>query len=79
MEAHWRPTSAQSCYFFPFFFGAGSSVLGFPPLGLSVFHQSGPLWSLGWHTGYDYVVPSGTDILATYNGTITSAGWAGAW
>ncbi|HEY3514539.1 MAG TPA: peptidoglycan DD-metalloendopeptidase family protein [Kribbella sp.] len=45
----------------------------------AVFHQSGALWSLGWHTGYDYVVPVGTDVLATYNGTVTSAGWGGAY
>jgi murein DD-endopeptidase MepM/ murein hydrolase activator NlpD len=45
----------------------------------AVFHQSGPLWSLGWHTGYDYVVPSGTDVLATYAGTVKSAAWGGAY
>ncbi|MFI5736181.1 peptidoglycan DD-metalloendopeptidase family protein [Kribbella sp. NPDC051587] len=45
----------------------------------AVFHQAGPLWSLGWHTGYDYVVPTGTDVLATYNGTVKSAGWGGAY
>ncbi len=43
----------------------------------AVFGQRGELWSSGYHTGYDYVVPVGTQILAASTGRVTQAAWAG--
>ncbi|NBU31981.1 MAG: M23 family metallopeptidase [Actinobacteria bacterium] len=43
------------------------------------FGQRGGIWSTGWHTGLDFVVPSGTPVRAAAGGTIINAGWAGAY
>lgn len=43
------------------------------------FGQRGWIWSTGWHTGLDFVVPNGTVIRAAASGTIINAGWAGAY
>ncbi|NEY35300.1 peptidoglycan DD-metalloendopeptidase family protein [Streptomyces sp. PRKS01-65] len=45
----------------------------------STFGQAGPYWSSGHHTGLDFAAPTGTLIKAVHSGTITSAGWAGAY
>ena len=42
------------------------------------FGQCSALWSR-CHTGLDMAAPEGTPILAVANGTITAAGWAGAY
>lgn len=44
----------------------------------SGFGQSDSLWSQ-LHTGQDFTAPTGTPVAAVGNGTITSAGWAGAY
>jgi murein DD-endopeptidase MepM/ murein hydrolase activator NlpD len=41
------------------------------------FGQRGYMWSSGWHTGIDFVVPTGTPVRAAVPGTIIHAGWAG--
>ncbi|WP_394432727.1 M23 family metallopeptidase [Streptomyces sp. SGAir0957] len=43
------------------------------------FGQPGSLWSSGYHTGLDFAAPTGTPIYAIHGGTITEAGWAGAY
>jgi len=43
------------------------------------FGQRGGIWSTGWHTGLDFVVPTGTAVRAAASGTIINAGWAGAY
>ncbi|MFC1404814.1 MULTISPECIES: M23 family metallopeptidase [Streptacidiphilus] len=44
----------------------------------SGFGQSDSLWSQ-LHTGQDFTAPTGTPVVAVGGGTITSAGWAGAY
>ncbi|MGW0992528.1 M23 family metallopeptidase [Streptomyces sp. NPDC002520] len=43
------------------------------------FGQPGSMWSSGYHTGLDFAAPTGTLIKAVHGGTITEAGWAGAY
>ncbi|WP_428950992.1 M23 family metallopeptidase [Streptomyces sp. cg35] len=43
------------------------------------YHQSGSMWSSGYHTGTDFVVPTGTSIKAVGAGTVVSAGLDGAY
>ncbi|GAA2222137.1 M23 family metallopeptidase [Streptomyces nogalater] len=45
----------------------------------SMFGQAGSMWSSGHHTGLDFAAPTGTLIKAVHSGTITEAGWAGAY
>ncbi|MET9253870.1 M23 family metallopeptidase [Streptomyces sp. NPDC003717] len=45
----------------------------------STFGQAGAYWSSGHHTGLDFAAPTGTLLKAVHGGTITSAGWAGAY
>ncbi|MEW2161775.1 LysM peptidoglycan-binding domain-containing M23 family metallopeptidase [Streptomyces sp. NPDC007084] len=40
---------------------------------------AGSMWSSGYHTGTDFVVPTGTTIKAIAAGTVVSAGWGGAY
>jgi murein DD-endopeptidase MepM/ murein hydrolase activator NlpD len=42
------------------------------------FGQAGDLWSAD-HTGQDFAAPTGTPVKAIHGGTITEAGWAGAY
>ncbi|NUS81523.1 MAG: M23 family metallopeptidase [Streptomyces sp.] len=42
------------------------------------FGQAGNMWSAD-HTGQDFAAPTGTPVKALHGGTITSAGWAGAY
>lgn len=37
------------------------------------------MWSSGYHTGVDFVVPTGTTIKSIAAGTVVSAGWGGAY
>jgi murein DD-endopeptidase MepM/ murein hydrolase activator NlpD len=39
------------------------------------YKQLGSRWSRGYHTGLDYAVPIGTDVLAIADGTIINANW----
>ncbi|MFJ8954263.1 MULTISPECIES: M23 family metallopeptidase [unclassified Streptomyces] len=43
------------------------------------FGQPGSMWSSGYHTGLDFAASTGTPIRAIHGGTITEAGWAGAY
>ncbi|MFI9569672.1 M23 family metallopeptidase [Streptomyces rishiriensis] len=43
------------------------------------YHQAGSMWSSGYHTGVDFVVPTGTTLKAVGAGTVVSAGWGGAY
>ncbi|MEW2549633.1 M23 family metallopeptidase [Streptomyces sp. NPDC047002] len=43
------------------------------------FGDPGPMWSSGYHTGLDFAAPTGTPVKAVHGGTVTSAGWAGAY
>ncbi|MEU3829688.1 M23 family metallopeptidase, partial [Streptomyces sp. NPDC029080] len=43
------------------------------------YHVSGSMWSSGYHTGVDFVVPTGTPLKAVAAGTVVSAGWGGAY
>ena len=43
------------------------------------YHQAGSMWSSGYHTGVDFVVPTGTALKAVGEGTVVSAGWGGAY
>lgn len=45
----------------------------------TAYHASGSMWSSGYHTGTDFVVPTGTAIKAVGPGTVVSAGWDGAY
>ncbi len=45
----------------------------------SRFGDAGAMWSSGYHTGLDFAAPTGTLIKAIHSGTITEAGWAGAY
>ncbi|MFF4136676.1 peptidoglycan DD-metalloendopeptidase family protein [Streptomyces mirabilis] len=40
---------------------------------------AGGMWSSGYHTGVDFVVPTGTTVKAVAAGTVVSAGWGGAY
>ncbi|WP_210588455.1 LysM peptidoglycan-binding domain-containing M23 family metallopeptidase [Streptomyces sp. GESEQ-35] len=43
------------------------------------YHMSGSMWSSGYHTGVDFVVPTGTSLKSVGAGTVVSAGWGGAY
>ncbi|MEU7384734.1 MULTISPECIES: M23 family metallopeptidase [unclassified Streptomyces] len=45
----------------------------------SSFGQAGSMWSSGYHTGLDFAAPTGTLLKAIHTGTVTEAGWAGAY
>ncbi|MFQ6198507.1 M23 family metallopeptidase, partial [Streptomyces sp. NPDC000405] len=42
------------------------------------FGQAGNMWSAN-HTGEDFAAPTGTPVKAVGGGTVTQAGWAGAY
>ncbi|NUR67550.1 MAG: peptidoglycan DD-metalloendopeptidase family protein [Streptomyces sp.] len=61
-----------------------STVSGYtlPVAGATVgtaYHTAGSMWSSGYHTGTDFVVPTGTSLKAVAAGTVVSAGWGGAY
>ncbi|MFG2616248.1 LysM peptidoglycan-binding domain-containing M23 family metallopeptidase [Streptomyces sp. NPDC048507] len=43
------------------------------------YHQSGSMWSSGYHTGVDFIASTGTTVKAVGAGTVVSAGWGGAY
>jgi murein DD-endopeptidase MepM/ murein hydrolase activator NlpD len=60
----------------------GSSGYTLPVSGATVgtaYHVAGSMWSSGYHTGVDFVVPTGTSLKAVAAGTVVSAGWGGAY
>ncbi|MFE7934589.1 LysM peptidoglycan-binding domain-containing M23 family metallopeptidase [Streptomyces sp. NPDC057456] len=59
-----------------------SSGYALPVAGATVgtaYHTAGSMWSSGYHTGTDFVVPTGTSLKAVGAGTVVSAGWGGAY
>ncbi|GHD87731.1 M23 family metallopeptidase [Streptomyces naganishii] len=63
---------------------AASTSTGFtlPVSGAAIgtgYHVAGSMWSSGYHTGVDFVVPTGTPVKAVGAGTVVSAGWGGAY
>jgi murein DD-endopeptidase MepM/ murein hydrolase activator NlpD len=51
----------------------GSPIAGKTPS--TPYKKLGKWWSKGYHTGVDYAVPVGTDVLAVADGEITNANW----
>jgi murein DD-endopeptidase MepM/ murein hydrolase activator NlpD len=51
----------------------GSPIAGKVPT--TKYKQVGRWWSKGYHTGVDYAVPVGTDVLAVADGVIDPATW----
>ncbi|MET8076498.1 peptidoglycan DD-metalloendopeptidase family protein [Streptomyces sp. NPDC005303] len=43
------------------------------------YRVAGSMWASGYHTGVDFVVPTGTSLKAVAAGTVVSAGWGGAY
>ncbi|MBV2356310.1 transglycosylase family protein [Streptomyces sp. J2-1] len=43
------------------------------------YHASGSHWSKGYHTGVDFLVPTGTSVRAAGAGEVVSAGWGGSY
>ncbi|MFE8957821.1 peptidoglycan DD-metalloendopeptidase family protein [Streptomyces iakyrus] len=61
---------------------ANASGYALPVDGATVgtpYRMSGSMWSSGYHTGVDFVVPTGTSLKAVGAGTVVSAGWGGAY
>ncbi|MET9381275.1 M23 family metallopeptidase [Streptomyces sp. NPDC002928] len=59
-----------------------SSGYALPVAGATIgtaYHVAGSMWSSGYHTGVDFVVPTGTSLKAVGAGTVVSAGWGGAY
>ncbi|MFF9281215.1 M23 family metallopeptidase [Streptomyces griseosporeus] len=61
---------------------AAATGFSLPVSGATVgtpYHLAGSMWSSGYHTGVDFVVPTGTSLKAVAAGTVVSAGWGGAY
>jgi murein DD-endopeptidase MepM/ murein hydrolase activator NlpD len=43
------------------------------------YKKLGKMWSKGYHTGVDFAVPQGTDIVAVADGVIANANWGKAY
>ncbi|MFI1731692.1 peptidoglycan DD-metalloendopeptidase family protein [Streptomyces acidicola] len=73
-----EPTSASVT---PSAEASGSGFM-LPVEGASVgtaYKTAGSMWSSGYHTGVDFVVPTGTSLKAVGAGTVVTAGWGGAY
>ncbi|MFD4577884.1 M23 family metallopeptidase [Streptomyces sp. NPDC058417] len=58
---------------------AGSVVLPLADVKLSArFGDKGELWSSGEHTGLDFVAPTGTELMAVHDATVTRVTSGGA-
>jgi murein DD-endopeptidase MepM/ murein hydrolase activator NlpD len=45
----------------------------------TAYGKKGKMWSKGYHTGVDFAVPEGTDVLAVADGKIEKANWGAAY
>lgn len=45
----------------------------------TAYGKKGKMWSKGYHTGVDFAVPVGTDVLAVADGKIEAANWGKAY
>jgi murein DD-endopeptidase MepM/ murein hydrolase activator NlpD len=43
------------------------------------YKKAGKMWSKGYHTGVDFAVPVGTDIIAVADGKIENATWGASY
>ncbi|MGM9331670.1 M23 family metallopeptidase [Streptomyces murinus] len=43
------------------------------------YRVAGPYWSKGYHTGVDFLVPTGTAVHAAEAGEVVAAGWGGSY
>ncbi|GGZ23093.1 hypothetical protein GCM10010300_78370 [Streptomyces olivaceoviridis] len=43
------------------------------------YHVAGSHWSKGYHTGVDFLVPTGTSVRAAAAGHVVAAGWGGSY
>ena len=43
------------------------------------YKKLGKMWSKGYHTGVDFAVPTGTDIIAVADGKIENATWGASY
>ncbi|MGY9070915.1 M23 family metallopeptidase [Streptomyces sp. CAS3] len=43
------------------------------------YRVAGPYWSKGYHTGVDFLVPTGTAVHAAETGEVVAAGWGGSY
>jgi murein DD-endopeptidase MepM/ murein hydrolase activator NlpD len=41
----------------------------------TAYKKLGKMWSKGYHTGVDFAVPQGTDIIAVADGKVSNANW----
>ncbi|MEV7687584.1 transglycosylase family protein [Streptomyces bungoensis] len=48
------------------------------PIGTG-YHVGGSHWSKGYHTGIDFLVPTGTSVRAAAAGEVVAAGWGGSY
>ncbi|MER5793606.1 transglycosylase family protein [Streptomyces sp. NPDC001980] len=48
------------------------------PIGTG-YHVSGSHWSKGYHTGVDFLAPTGTSVKAVEAGQVVTAGWGGSY
>ncbi|MHC3467563.1 transglycosylase family protein [Streptomyces sp. 7R007] len=48
------------------------------PIGTG-YHVAGSSWSKGYHTGVDFLVPTGTSVKAVAAGKVVTAGWGGSY
>ncbi|UUU29226.1 M23 family metallopeptidase [Streptomyces sp. CA-210063] len=61
---------------------SNSSGFSVPIQGATVgtaYKTAGSMWSSGYHTGVDFVAPTGTSLKAVGAGTVVSADWGGAY
>ena len=45
----------------------------------TAYGKKGKMWSKGYHTGVDFAVPQGTDIVAVADGKIENASWGASY
>ncbi|MEV5953250.1 transglycosylase family protein [Streptomyces sp. NPDC051987] len=48
------------------------------PIG-TPYHAAGSHWSKGYHTGVDFLAPTGTSVKAVEAGQVVTAGWGGSY